>query len=50
MRENFELVKEFADKNRIEFISAENADHQFTDPLKMDIFIKTIADFYKFNR
>lgn len=45
---SFDFVRDFADKNGIGFFPAENADHRFVDPLKMDSAIKTIADFFEF--
>lgn len=46
---SYEFVKDFAAKNGIEFISAENADHRFVDPLIMGFAIRTIANFFDFN-
>jgi alpha-beta hydrolase superfamily lysophospholipase len=43
------FVEEFAEKNGIEFIPVENADHRFIDPVKMDSVIKTISKFFDFN-
>lgn len=40
-----DLVKAFSEKNNIPFISVENADHRFKDPLKMDTAIKAIVEF-----
>jgi maltose-binding protein MalE len=39
--------KEFSEKNFLEFISIENADHRFINPLLMDSAIKYILDFFK---
>ncbi len=43
----FESANEFADNNVIEFIPVEDADHRFQNPLKMDIAIKYILDFFR---
>ena len=43
----FESSKEFSEKNFLEFISIENADHRFINPLLMDSAIKYILDFFK---
>lgn len=42
----FDVVKEFADNNIIEFVPVEGADHRFRNEHKMEIAIKTILDFY----
>ena len=36
-----------SEKNFLEFISIENADHRFINPLLMDSAIKYILDFFK---
>lgn len=41
----FEADKAFAERNGIEFIPVENADHRFIDPKKMDEAIKAIVEF-----
>ncbi len=46
---SFDFVKSFAEKNGIAFVPVEKADHRFVDPLKMDLAIKTIAEFFDFN-
>jgi len=42
----YNAVKDFAEENVIEFVSIENADHRFIDPLKMDKAIYSILDFF----
>ena len=42
---SFEKVKEFANKNGIEFIDILGADHMFHDPKKMNEFIEYATDF-----
>ena len=37
---------EFADNHLIEFISVDKADHRFRDPVKMDLAIKQILEFF----
>lgn len=41
----FQAAYDFADRNVIEFIPIENADHRFQDPKKMDEAIQHILDF-----
>ena len=36
----------FADRNVIEFVPVQNADHRFTDPKTMDLAIHTIIEFF----
>ena len=42
----FSESRDFADKNLIEFIPVENADHRFQDPKLMDEAIKQIQNFF----
>ena len=42
----YEAVRAFAEKNNIRFVSVENADHRFVDPLKMDLVIKHITELF----
>lgn len=42
----FEDSAEFADRNIIEFVPVQNADHRFTDPKTMDFAIHTIIEFF----
>ncbi len=42
----YEAVRAFAEKNDIRFVSVENADHRFVDPLKMDLVIKHITELF----
>ncbi|MBR4759328.1 MAG: alpha/beta hydrolase [Lachnospiraceae bacterium] len=42
----FEASREFAERNLIEFIPQEGADHRFIDPAKMDQAIYNIAAFF----
>lgn len=44
----FETVNTFAENNLMEFIPVEGADHRFRNPLKMDLAIKHILEFYGF--
>ena len=44
----FDDVKKFAENNGIAFVPVEGADHRFKDPLKMDMAIKIIVDFFEF--
>ena len=37
----------FADRNVIEFVPVQNADHRFTDPKTMDFAIHTIIEFFE---
>jgi hypothetical protein len=41
-----DMVSDFADDKNILYISVEGADHRFTDPLKMDLAIKYILEFF----
>ena len=45
-----EMVSQFADEKNILYISVEGADHRFTDPLKMDLAIKYILEFFDLSR
>lgn len=42
----FDVVRDFAENNVIEFVPIEGADHRFRNERKMEIAIKTILDFY----
>ena len=42
-----EAVQAFADGQLIEFVPVDGADHRFKDPLKMEIAIKSILNFYE---
>lgn len=42
---SFDDSAEFADRNVIEFVPVQNADHRFTDPKTMDLAIHTIIEF-----
>ena len=42
----FAAVEAFADRNCIEFVPVEGADHRFQDPAKMDFAIARILDFF----
>ena len=42
----FDVVRDFAENNVIEFVPIEGADHRFRNERKMEIVIKTILDFY----
>lgn len=42
----FDAVREFADKQLMEFTPIENADHRFRDPVTMDLAIKYILEFF----
>ena len=42
----FEDSAEFADRNIIEFVPVQNADHRFTDSKTMDFAIHTIIEFF----
>ena len=42
----FDVVRDFAENNVIEFAPVEGADHRFRNERKMEIAIKTILDFY----
>jgi len=42
----FDVVRDFAENNVIEFVPVEGADHRFRNERKMEIAIKTILDFY----
>ena len=42
---SFDVVKEFAEDNVIEFVAVENADHRFLDPALMGNAIKIIIEF-----
>ena len=44
---SFDEVQHFADEQLIEFVPVERADHRFKDPLKMELAMKSILDFYK---
>lgn len=44
----FETVKAFAEKNFIEFIPVENADHRFQDPVCMESATKAVLEFFCF--
>ena len=43
----YDLVKDFAEENVIEFLPAENADHRFSDPKTMDLAIHEIITFFE---
>ena len=43
---SFDFVRDFAEKNSIEFIPVEGADHRFQDPRKMELAIKRIVEFF----
>lgn len=43
-----EISKQLAEDNVIEFIEVEGADHRFSNPLKMEIVIKSICEFMNF--
>lgn len=43
---SFEKTAAFADRNIIEFIQVEGADHRFQNPLHMEIATKTVVDFF----
>lgn len=42
----FDVVRDFAENNVIEFVPVEGADHRFRNERKMEIAIKMILDFY----
>ena len=42
----FDVVRDFAENNIIEFVLVEGADHRFRNERKMEIAMKTILDFY----
>lgn len=42
----FDVVRDFAENNIIEFVPVDGADHRFRNERKMEIAIKTILDFY----
>ena len=42
----FDIVRDFAENNVIEFVPVEGADHRFRNERKMEIAIKSILDFY----
>ena len=42
----FDVVRDFAENNVIEFAPVEGADHRFRNERKMDTAIKMIFDFY----
>lgn len=42
----FEVSKEFAEENVIEFVPVENADHRFRNPVCMDFATKTVLEFF----
>jgi len=42
----FDVVRDFAENNVIEFVPVEGADHRFRNERKMEIAMKTILDFY----
>ena len=44
---SFEVAREFADANVIEFVAVEGADHRFHDPKKMDLAISRILAFFE---
>ena len=44
----FAAGKAFAERNVIEFVPVEGADHRFQNPLKMEIAIKTMLEFFAF--
>ena len=41
-----ENAKEFSEKNIIELVEVEKADHRFSDPKRMDFAIQKIIDFF----
>lgn len=43
---SFDDSAEFADRNIIEFVPVQNADHRFTDPKTMDLAIHSIIEFF----
>jgi hypothetical protein len=43
----FTVSEKFADKNDILFIPFEDADHRFKDPVKMDLAIKNVIEFFE---
>ena len=45
---SFDLSKDFAERNGIEFLPFENADHRFQDPKLMDLAIDRIVRFFGF--
>jgi len=42
----FDVVRDFAENNVIEFVPVEGVDHRFRNERKMEIAMKTILDFY----
>lgn len=44
----FEVSKNFAENNVIEFITVENADHRFKNPASMELAIKSVIEFFEF--
>jgi len=42
----FDVVRDFAEQNVIDFVPVENADHRFQDPAKMDLANARIAAFF----
>lgn len=43
---SYEVVREFAEEQLIEFVSVEGADHRFRNPKHMEQAIKSILEFY----
>lgn len=43
---SFDVAREFAENNVIEFVAVEGADHRFHDPKKMDLAISRMLDFF----
>ena len=44
---SFDVARQFAEDNVIEFVAVDGADHRFHDPKKMDAAIARIIDFYR---
>lgn len=45
---SFEISKQFAEDNLIEFIPFENADHRFQNPTSMELATKKVLEFFGF--
>lgn len=45
----FEESKRFAERNGIEFVPVENADHRFQDPALMELATRRVTEFFGFN-
>ena len=44
---SFDVARQFAEDNVIEFVAVDGADHRFHDPKKMDAALARIIDFYR---